>query len=155
VKEAVKKAINEEPVISDPKFAASRKATVGTPLLAKSVEGKEEYWFVPLLSGAKASGYAQVEKNLIVSQLAVFGATPEDRGSWIDASFFEKPPLEVVNSIRARYPGMEMSAPFFSFDTSPSKWGWMVIIKDDRMITIFISPSGWQELKNHKAGFEG
>lgn len=147
--------MNKRPIIDDPKFTAVRKATVGTPLMVRRVDGKEEYWFVPLLTGDKANGYAQVEKNLKVSQLVVFGATPEDRGSWIDRSFFEKPRLDVINSIKARYPKMEMSEPFFSYDTSPAKWGWMVRLKDGREIAVFISPSGWHEHTEREPDFEG
>ena len=155
MKEAVKKAMKEHPIIDDPKFDAVRRATIGSPLTVKGADGKDEHWFVPLLIGKKANGYAQVERNLKVSQLAIFGANSEDRGSWIDASFFEKPPLEAINSIRARYPQLEMSDSFFSYDQNPAKWGWKVKLKDKHQITVFITPSGWHELPKHKPGYEG
>jgi hypothetical protein len=147
--------LSEGPVIEDPKFSTVRKATVGTPLMVRSDDGKEAYWFVPLLTGAKASGFARVEKNLRISQVGLFGASPEDQGSWIDASYFERPPPEVINSIKARYPRTEMSAPIFSFDRSPAKWGWMVRLKNERRITIFITPGSWYEQVERVADVEG
>lgn len=148
--------MNTQPIIEDRKFDAARKASIGSPITVKNTDGKDQHWFVPLLTGKKANGYAQVEKDLKVSQVAIFGATPEDRGSWIEASFFEKPPLEVINSIKARYPQMEMSEPFFSYDQNPAKWGWIVKLKNERQITVFITPSGWRKLQNTKIiGYEG
>ena len=155
VAKAVKKAIGERPVKDDPKFAAVRKATVGTPLVVRSKDGKDAYWLVPLLMADKTCGFAQVEKNMKVSIVGSFGANSEDRGSWVDASFFERPPLEVVNTIKARYPEMEMSEPFFSYDKSPAKWGWMVRLKDGRRITVFINPAGWYEQTERDGTIEG
>lgn len=147
--------MKKQPIIEDPTFNAARMAKIGSPLMVKGTNGKNEYWFVPLLTGKKASGYAQVEKDLTVSQLAIFGANPEDRESWIDASFFEKPPLKAINSIKARYPQTEISDYFFSYDQTPSKWGWIVKLKNKHQTTIFITPSGWHELQEHKTGYEG
>jgi hypothetical protein len=143
------------PVLDDPTFSTIRRATIGIPILVRSPEGKEAYWFVPLITGTKASGFARVDKNLRVSQVGLFGANPDDQGSWIDVSFFERPPPEAINSIKARYPEMEMSVPFFSYDQSPAKWGWIVKLKDKRMITIFITPGGWYEQIERNANIEG
>jgi hypothetical protein len=152
---AAEKAIGESPVKGDPKFAALRAARPGKPVQVRTSEGEEAYWLVPLLIGDKACGFVQVERDLRVSRVGIFGASPEDRGSWIGASFFEKPPLEAINSIKARYPGMRMSAPFFSYDRSPSKWGWMVRLRDGGQITVFINPAGWYERSATDAGLEG
>lgn len=96
-----------------------------------------------------------MDLNLRVSQVGLFGAGPEDQRSWVDVSFFERPPPEDVNSIKARYPTMEMSVPFFSYDQSPAKWGWIVKLKAARMKTLFITPGGWYEQVERKADFEG
>ena len=108
-----------------------------------------------MLIGDKACGLAQVERDLRVSRISIFGADPGDRGAWADASFFEKPPLGAINSIKARYPGRRMSAPFFSYDRSQSKWWWMVRLKDGKEVTVFINPAGWYELKPLGSGREG
>ena len=120
----------------------------------RSENRRESCWFVPLLIGDKACGFAQVEKDLKVSTVGLFGAGPKDRESWIEASFFERPPPEVINSIKARYPEMEMSTPFFSYDKSPAKWGWIIRLKNSREITIFINPAGWYEQSKRKTSFE-
>lgn len=128
---------------------------MATPLMVRSSDGKEAYWFVPLLMGTKACGFARIEKNLKISELGLFGGSPEDQGSWIDASFFERPPPEDIDSIKARYPGTEMSEPIFSYDQSPAKWGWMVKLNDGRRITVFVTPAGWYEQTKRDAALEG
>jgi hypothetical protein len=155
VAKAVKKSISEPPISDDPKFAAVKKAIIGIPLKVKSENKKESYWLVPLLIGDKACGFAQVEKDLRMSTVGLFGASAEDRESWIEASFFERPPPEAINSIKARYSEMEMSNPFFSYDKSPAKWGWMVRLKNSREVTIFINPAGWYEQTKRDTTFEG
>lgn len=152
---AAERALAESPVKDDPKFAALKTARPGKPVQVRTSEGEGAYWLVPLLIGDKACGLVQVERDLRVSRVSTFGASPEDRGSLVDASFFEKPPLEAINSIKARYPGMRISAPFFSYDRSPSKWGWIVRLKDGRQVTVFISPAGWYEQSAVGAELEG
>jgi hypothetical protein len=109
-----------------------------------------------MLSGEKAVGFVRLERNLKVSQVSIFGASAADKESWVDASFFERPPSEVINSIKLRYPDLEMSEPVFSFDKSPAKWGWLMKLSSNkRMIVIFVTPSGWHEKTSRSIEFEG
>lgn len=94
-------------------------------------------------------------KKLEDKRTRSFRWDPEDQGSWIDASFFERPPPEDIDSIKARYPGTEMSEPIFSYDQSPAKWGWMVKLNDGRRITVFVTPAGWYEQTKRDAALEG
>ena len=152
---AVEKALNEHPVSDDLKFATVRKANASNPIIVKDDEGKDVFWLVPLISGKKAVGFVRLEKNLRVSQVGIFGASAADQESWIDASFFDRPPSEVINSIRDRYPDMEMSEPVFSFDKSPAKWGWVIKLSNKHKIEVFVAPSGWHEKTNRDTAFEG
>jgi hypothetical protein len=155
VLKAVKKALTEHPVSGDLNFAILRKANASNPVIVKDDEGKDAFWLVPLLSGEKAVGFVRLEKNLRVSQVGIFGASAADRESWVDASFFDRPPPEAINSIRVRYPDMKMSDPVFSFDKSPAKWGWLIALSNNRKISIFVTPSGWHEKTSRNIDFEG
>jgi hypothetical protein len=155
VLKAVKKALNTHPVSDDLNFVTVRKANASNPVIVKDDEGKDAFWLVPLLSGEKAVGFVRLEKNLRVSQVGIFGASAADRESWVDASFFDRPPSEVINSIRVRYPDMEMSEPVFSFDKSPAKWGWVIRLSNKRKIVVFVAPSGWHEKTSRDIEFEG
>jgi hypothetical protein len=155
VNSAVKKALGEHPISDDPNFTLLRKATIGDPVPVKDDEGREVFFLVPLLIGEKACGFVRLEKNLRVSQVSIFGGSADDRESWIDASFFDRPPNEIINSIKMRYPDMEMSEPVFSFDKSPAKWGWAIRLSNKRKIDVFISPSGWHEKTKRAVEFEG
>ena len=139
----------------DINFATVRKASANNPIMVKDNEGKDAFLLVPLISGKKAVGFVRLEKNLKVSQVSIFGASAADEESWIDASFFDTPPSEVINSIRVRYPDMEMSEPVFSFDKSPAKWGWAIKLSNKRKIEVFVAPSGWHEKTNPGTEFEG
>jgi hypothetical protein len=152
---AAKKALNEQPVYDDLNFANVRKAKASNPIIVKDDKCKDTFWLVPMISGEKAVGFVRLEKNLKVSQVSIFGASAADKESWVDASFFNRPPSEVINSIKLRYPDMEMSEPVFSFDKSPAKWGWLIRLNNRHKIEIFVAPSGWHEKTSRDIGFEG
>jgi len=139
----------------DPNFSALRQARIGNPALVKTPDGEDAYWIVPFVIETKACGFAFVEKTLKVSRLGIFGAGPTDQASWITASFFEKPPPEAISDIKNRHPDMWMSEPLFSYDRNPSKWAWIVNLKNERKLTIVITPSGWYEQAARKEAVEG
>jgi len=155
IAKAAEEARRAEPMAKDPSFAALRKARIGTPALVKTPEEEDAYWIVPFIVGKKACGFAFVETTLNVSRLGTFGAGPRDQASWIDASFFERPPPEILSDIKSRYSDMRMSAPIFSYDKTPSKWAWMIKLRDKRELTIFVTPAGWYEQTAKKEDFEG
>jgi hypothetical protein len=146
---------SKEHAARDPNLAALRKARIGNPALVKTPEGEDAYWIVPFIIENEACGFAFVEKTLKVSRLGIFGGGPTDQASWITASFFEKPPPETISDIRNRYSHMRISDPLLSYDRSPSKWGWIVNLKNERELTIVITPSGWYEQTAKKKALEG
>ncbi len=147
--EAIKRAVEvkrgKAPVSRDPRFSAVKDAKIGLPAMVYSPEGKEAFWLVPILMGDSACGYARVELSHKVSQVGIYGSGPEDYASWIDASFFEKPPSRLLDAIRSRYSGMRISEPVLSYDKSPARWAWRVEIGDQVRTIVFITPGGWYE----------
>jgi hypothetical protein len=155
VREVVEQALKEHPVSGDPNFSVVRKAKVGDPIVVKDAKGKAAFLIVPLLTGDKASGYVRLENNYSVNQVSIFGASANDHKSLVDSSFFIKPPPESVESIRAKFPDMNLSNPVFSYDKSPAKWGWIINLSNKHQIGVFVGPSGWYRISNPKLDFEG
>jgi len=147
--EAIRKAVEvkraKAPVSIDPLFSAVRDAKIGSPAMVYTPEGKEAFWLVPILMGDSACGFARVELSHKVSQVGIYGSSPEDYAGWIDASFFEKPPSRLLDAIRSRYSGMNISEPIFSYDKTPAKWAWRIEIGDKLKTIVFITPWGWYE----------
>ncbi len=147
--EAIRKAVEikraKAPVSKDPLFSAMRDAKIGLPVMVYSPEGKEAFWLVPILMGDSACGFARVELSHNVSQVGIYGSGPEDHASWIDASFFEKPPSGLLDAIRSRYSGMKISEPLLSYDKSPARWAWRIEVEDEVKTVVFITPGGWYE----------
>ena len=110
-------------------------------------EGEPSFWFIPLLAKNYTIGFAYVELSSRVSKIGIFGASPTDRSSWVNSSFFEKPPSNILKEIQATYSEFKISEPIFSFDTSPAKWAWMLKIKSENKIKsmVFITPNNWYE----------
>lgn len=138
---------NQLPYRDDPNFAAVRAADVGNPILVRDLAGEPTFWFVPFLTGNLACGFAHIDLSGGIDRLGIYGATAIDHGSWIDASFFEGPPLAFVEEIKSRYPDATLSDPLFSYDKAPTRLAWVVKIKhsDQSETVVFISGAGWYE----------
>lgn len=134
-------------LIDDKKLSSLKKAEVGSPVLILTPEGDPSYWLVPLLEKSSVCGLVSVELSGRVSRLGILGSAPEDSSSWIDASFFEKPPPKMLFEIEAKYLGLTIAEPIFSYDANPSRWAWRVEIRDKDEIrsVVFITPGGWYE----------
>ena len=147
--EAIRKAVevkrSKAPVSKDPLFSAVRDAKIGSPAMVYTPEGKEAFWLVPILMGDSACGFARVELSHKVSQVGIYGSSPEDYAGWIEASFFEKPPSRLLDAVRSRYSGMRISEPILSYDKTPAKWAWRIEIGEKVKTIVFITPGGWYE----------
>ena len=152
IKQVVEAARQQPPVGEDATFQYVKKAKIDTPVLVRTPEGQSAFWIVPFLVKGSACGFARVELSHEVSQIGIFGSGPDDHASWIDAEFFVKPPLEVLTVIQSRYPRLEITDPFFSYDRSPSKWAWRLEIRKKGEIKsiVFITPHGWYEVEPDK-----
>ncbi len=149
VRSAVAAARKQSPAREDPALAAVRQARIGPPAQVYSPAGIPVFWLVPLLTGTSASGFAHVDLVGQVIRLGTFGAGPEDRASWIPATFFEAPPAETLSEIRTRYGGADLSEPILSYDTTPVRWAWRLAVfaAGSPVTEVFITPSGWYERK--------
>lgn len=145
VRKVVASARKQSPVADDPKFSVARDAEVGSPVMVYTPEGEPSFWMVPFLVKNSACGFACVELSGKVSKVGIFGSTPEDRPSWVDASFFKNPPDALFAEIRAKFSGSTISEPIFSYDTSPARWAWRIEVKNKIRTIIFITPGGWYE----------
>lgn len=147
IREAIETARKRSPVADDTKFLALKDSEVGSPAMVYTPEGEPAFWLVPFLVKDSACGFARIELSHKISQIGIFGSSPEDHLSWINATFFEKPPPEILAEIRTRYLGLIISEPVLSYDKSPSKWAWRIEIrKGDKIESIiFITPGGWYE----------
>ncbi len=145
IRKAADAARNQPPVIDDRNFAALRTARAASPVRVYSPAGELSFWMVPFLVKSLACGFACLDLSGKVMRLGIFGSAPEDRASWVEASFFKKPPPGVLSEIRAKYSGFEISKPILSYAASPAKWGWKVEVRNRSKSIIFITPSGWFE----------
>ena len=145
IMKAVEAERKKPSIRNNPMFSAAMGAEIGTPAMVQTPEGKEAFWLVPMLRGAFACGFARVELSHKVSQIGIYGSGPEDYASWIDASFFEKPPSRLLDAIRSRYLWMKISEPILSYDKTPARWAWRIGIEDNVKTIVFITPGGWYE----------
>jgi hypothetical protein len=147
IKKAVEAVRRQSPVADDIKFSIVKDAEVGSPVMVFTPDGKPSFWMVPILFRNFACGFACVELSGKVRKIGIFGSTSEDRSSWIDSSFFKKPPPKILKEIQTKFSGSTISEPLFSYDTSHDKWAWMLEIrnKDKIKSLVFVTPGGWYE----------
>jgi len=132
-------------------MAALVRAEAGAPVLARSPEGTQAFWIVPLEAGRQAPGFARVGLDGRVAQIGRFGAAT-------DAAFFEGPPAAVLDEIRASHPTAPLSQPQLSYDGSPAKWAWLVKVGEPATRFVFVTSGGWYErpaLDDAPSGREG
>jgi hypothetical protein len=118
------------------------RAAVGMPALVHTPERASAYWLVPFVERELANGFARVELTGRVTQLGTFGSGADDIRSWPKASFFEAPPTEILEEIQRLHPDIVLREPLFTYDRSPSHWGWRVDLGSGGVIA-FIWPHGW------------
>ncbi len=145
IRKAVEAERQKTHVKGNPAFSAVMRGEIGSPAMVHAPEGREAFWLVPFIVGDSACGFARVELSHKVSQIGIFGSGPEDRPSWIDASFFEGPPPEMLDAVRTRYSGPAVSEPVLSYDKTPARWGWRIEIGDQVKTIVFVTPGGWYE----------
>lgn len=146
IREAAISALKRGPVHDDPLFSTVRRAKAGSPVPVHGPTGEPAYWLVPFLVQNKVCGLAEVDLVGRVNRVGILGSTPDDRRSWIDSSFFDKPPEDLLTEIRDHY-GAALSTPILSYDASPSRWAWQVSVASGRGVgrLVFITPGGWYE----------
>jgi hypothetical protein len=147
LKAAVVSALNQPPTRDDPQFVTARGGQVGTPALAYTPGGAPAFWLVPLLAEGLVCGLAQVNLTGRMIRVGILGGSPEDRAGWIEPSFFEAPPPEVMAEIRDAYGEAAIGVPVLSYDANPTRWAWRLEISKGGQpgAVVFITPGGWYE----------
>jgi hypothetical protein len=124
---------------------ALREAVAGEPVLVQSAAGEPAFWLVPFEVGERVCGVARVELSGRVVQVSRFGAGADDRGSWPETGFFRQPSTRILEKVRAKYPGLPLREPVFSYDDIPAKWAWRIAVGGPRSVVVYITPGGWYE----------
>ena len=129
----------------DPALVRARSARLGSPVPVLAPDGSVAFYLVPLVVDHRACGFARVEPSLRVSQLGIFGGHADDESAWIDEDYFARPPARLLDEVLAAYPGSMLSAPVFSYDRTPARWGWRVeVVRGGAPVeVVFIGPTSW------------
>lgn len=124
-------------------------AKVGSPACVYTPVGEPSYWFIPLITERKACGFASLDLNGKFIRNGIFGASSNDKNSWIEVNYFEEPPKLQLAELHNKYSGYNLSIPVFSFDGNPSRFAWLVKVYNKNIIMsyIFITPGAWYENK--------
>lgn len=138
IRKAARQACSESPT-----QAELTGTQVAEPVLVRNPRDEPEFWLVPLLRDDHASGLVTLTLSGTVQRVGIFGGGAEDRQSWIPASYFLRPPLELMQQIDTNYSDAVQSEPVFSFDQVPDRWGWRIQINPPTGDFIFIGPHGW------------
>lgn len=63
-----------------------------------------------------------------------------------------------MTEIKKRYLTYQLFDPLFTYDTTPTKWGWRIqALKNGALVSnIYINPSGWyaKDIKDTKENYE-
>jgi hypothetical protein len=69
-----------------------------------------------------------------------------------------KPPENYHREVRKKFPHRTLSEPFFTYDQSPTRWGWRIEVLREGVVEsyVYMNPTGWYVRdKDIKKGFEG
>jgi hypothetical protein len=124
---------------TDPIFRAIQETTTAHPTLVHTPDGKPAYWIVPFVQGDFAAGFARVELDKRVTQLATFGSG--DPRSWVQSTFFENPPEGFLHEIARSHPTVQTESAMFTYEDNPEHWGWRVHLPSHG--EAFITPHEW------------
>jgi hypothetical protein len=111
--------------------------------MVSAPDGTPAYWVVPFVLEERMCGFALIDRNGRVVQIATFGGSPTDSASWPEVAFFERPPAALVSSARSQYPDLRLEDAALSYDGSPSKWGWRIESGVGDGTLLFVTPAGW------------
>ena len=159
LKQILGREITRPPFSLDPKFLHLQNAEIGDPVPLFKPERLQESWIVPFLLDGLVCGIALMSLDKVVNRVSVFGFDPLNRARWFSPDYFIKPPEKYHREVRKKYPHRTLSEPLFTYDQTPTRWGWRIQVLRDGFVEsyIFINPTGWyvRDIKDIKKGFEG
>jgi len=158
LKRVVDRAIFVPPFSVDPHYLFLQNAEIGDPIPLFNPEYIQDSWILPFLLEDMVCGIAQVSLNNRIMRVSVFGSDPLMKKRWFSPQFFRKPPEQYMIDIKKHYQTYQLSDPLFTYDNSPTKWGWRIqALKNGILISnIYINPSGWytKDVKYSKKNYE-
>lgn len=121
----------------------------GYPIPLYNFQQLQQYWLVPFLLGEKVRGLAIYDLNGNLLSHGLLSPNVKEESRLLNLEFFEEVPTRVLDEIRQKFKEFEFAPPFFSFDETPRKWGWLLLgeKENEKPILIFIGPQGWYEKK--------
>lgn len=121
-------------------FTSGTNVVPGKPVRVVSREGMPVYWIVPLAAENEIVGMATVSVSGTITSVSAF---QNEAGNNEYAGFFHTPPLHMLDDISRSFNGATLSKPVMSYDRTPERWGWMVEVRTEPPVRVFIVPGGW------------
>ena len=117
-------------------------ASLGEPVIVRTVSGDPSYWLVPIQQQGQVGGFARVMQNGTVSAIGRFGGGPEYPHAWpttvtgIDVKEAARRAKEKIAE------GEKASEPIFVHDGPPGREAWLVttFIAGTAARWIFVTP---------------
>lgn len=138
-------------------FPALYHTNTGDPVAVYDTEKVQQYWLTPLLLNIRVRGIAMLDiKGNLISH-GVMMPNVQDENQLPEKSYFEAVPHPVLKEIERHYRGYTISQPYFSYDATPRKWGWLVCLSGQDNapdLKVFIGINGWYQ-KQLQTGREG
>lgn len=97
-------------------------ALLGAPIPIRDPDGQQSGWFVPLVDGARITGFVELRADLEHRRTAGFGV-PMVAAAWLDAGAVGR------RAEQATAPWEVLGEPYLSFDGSPDRIAWAVPVR--------------------------
>ena len=130
----------------DPLFAPWSTATIGEPVLVRSIDGRPAYWLVPVERDARAIGHVRVTLEGAAVAAGVSYRQP-GRAHEAPALVTGIDAAAALAQARAAVTGTTLAEPMYVHDGPPGREAWLVRIRDRGGVVrgIFVTPGGTYE----------
>lgn len=147
--EAAGQGLRQVPVHADALFAPWTDASIGAPVMVRTVQGVPSYWLAPVMIQGRVAGFVRVNAE---GKVVAFGAYYRDPAqiatgpttvTRMDADAAARLAAISVSSAR----GETATAPMYVHDGPPGREAWMIVVsRQGRPIRwIFVTPGGLYE----------
>ena len=146
---------NQKAVLFSGSLAILKEAERGVQLPMLNENNEQTHWFTSFILQQKVAGFAiqDLAGKVVVPGLLAPNAEGKNK---IDPAFFLHPPAAILNEIKTKYAGSGILSRSFSYDQIPQRWAWRIKLVDGKgEFSVYITPAGWYEKKELKAGWEG
>jgi hypothetical protein len=131
----------------DPLFSPWADATVGEPIVVRTVSGRPSYWLVPMELAGRAIGFVRVSvegRALAAGALYRDPARPELAPSVVTGITATEARSRVAEAIGQ---GALAGDPVYVHDGPPGREAWMVPVQQPDGVSkvLFVTAAGWYE----------